>query len=136
MKIVKKNVYYCDFCKKKGLRSLKKHEANCTGNPNRNCGICGRTDISDLIQKYSNRYTGMDGTADDNGEIKWTNGAIKIEDIQDDVEGCPACTLAILRLCDLNHWYVRDAGLKFDFKSALEEWWEEENAEHIGDYSY
>ena len=42
MKTVKKNVYYCDFCKKRSLRSLKTHETHCTGNPDRHCQLCGR----------------------------------------------------------------------------------------------
>jgi hypothetical protein len=42
MKTIKKNVYYCDFCKKRGLASgaMKKHEERCTMNPNRICGVC------------------------------------------------------------------------------------------------
>jgi len=43
MKVKLKKVYYCDFCKKKGLRidRLRSHELSCTMNPNRICGLCG-----------------------------------------------------------------------------------------------
>lgn len=37
-----KKVYYCDFCKKKGMSaaSMSKHEKHCTLNSNRQCRLC------------------------------------------------------------------------------------------------
>ena len=42
MRTVLKKVYYCDFCKKKGLSasSISKHEKHCTLNPKRECRLC------------------------------------------------------------------------------------------------
>jgi hypothetical protein len=42
MIVVKKNVYYCEYCKKRSLASfsMKRHEKRCTMNPKRQCGVC------------------------------------------------------------------------------------------------
>ena len=42
MRVQLKKVYYCDFCKKKGMSaaSMSKHEKHCTLNPSRQCGLC------------------------------------------------------------------------------------------------
>jgi len=47
MKELLKKVYYCDFCKKKGMSKhhMSKHEMSCTMNPNRKCGLCGYNGI-------------------------------------------------------------------------------------------
>ena len=44
MKTKQKIVYYCDFCKKKGLsgRWMAIHEEHCTANPDRKCALCER----------------------------------------------------------------------------------------------
>ncbi|MCK5346673.1 MAG: hypothetical protein KAR20_24855, partial [Candidatus Heimdallarchaeota archaeon] len=56
MRVVKKNVYYCDFCKKKGLRSLKIHEKHCTANPDRECRLCDNQSIKPIIEKYQKYF--------------------------------------------------------------------------------
>ena len=42
MKTLLKKVYYCDFCKKKGMSAsaMSVHEKHCTLNPNRQCRLC------------------------------------------------------------------------------------------------
>lgn len=42
MKTIIKKVHYCDFCRKKTftLPSMTKHELHCTGNIDRECGLC------------------------------------------------------------------------------------------------
>jgi len=142
MRVVKKNVYYCDFCKKKGLRSLEKHEKYCTGNPNRECRLCkNKISIPELITTYS---------------VSLTTG-ITIEkyillntfkQIRDDASQCPACTLTILRAINTFSIYAeteqKDEYLKlvvnysdnrlpdnckyiysYDFKKDLASWWRE-----------
>ena len=48
MKTLLKKVYYCDFCKKKGMSAsaMSKHEKHCTLNPTRECGLCKLTSIN------------------------------------------------------------------------------------------
>lgn len=125
-----KKVYYCEFCKKHSLRPLVKHEKSCTLNPNRICGVCSGGDIENLIKKYSNRYKIVDlrqvileDMETMSEEIEWINGEVKLVDILNDTEGCPACTLAVLRLCKLNTFPIQ---LNFDYKKTHKEWWDEE----------
>lgn len=42
MLTIKKNRYYCEYCKKSGGAAnwIKKHEERCTLNPKRYCGYC------------------------------------------------------------------------------------------------
>jgi len=42
MKTIKKNVYHCEHCKKRGLSAshISRHERICTNNPDRECGMC------------------------------------------------------------------------------------------------
>jgi hypothetical protein len=131
-----KNVYYCEFCKKHSLSggSLSKHEKHCTGNPNRECRLCGRQSILDLIKKYKNAYKIIikPESLDEpwRGEIqtvKWLK-KISLENIKDDVENCPICTLAILRICKLNIWLIDE--FRFDYKEELREWWNIVNDEN------
>ena len=56
MKVVKKNVYYCDYCNKKGLRSLKAHEKHCTANPDRECRLCDNPSVKEIIEKYQRLF--------------------------------------------------------------------------------
>ena len=127
MKVKLKKVYYCDFCGKRSLRSLAKHEKHCTANPNRECRLCGRKDITTLIAKYKNTYEivqktlkGWTGPTD---FVEWKGVKVTIEDIEADVDGCPNCTLAILRCAfEIPARYE----FNYDYKEALKEWWEKE----------
>lgn len=125
-----KKVYYCEFCGRHRLRPVTDHERVCTKNPRRNCGLCERTDISELLTKYRGRAVGREIKAKIGYtlEIDWPKGKFTIQDIQDDVDGCPVCTLAILRLCDFCKWPLGEE-LKFDYKAELEKWWEIKNRE-------
>lgn len=129
MRVVRKNVYYCDYCTKRSLRSLIKHEKHCTANPDRVCRLCGRESIKEIIEKYRGMF-----------EIKkaidyssWVGGVEKIEvvyktefilkDIIDELDyTCPNCILAIIRCLDLNRYYFEEK-YKFDYEKALYEWW-------------
>jgi hypothetical protein len=52
MKIIKKNVYYCDHCKKKGLSAvhIRNHEGRCTNNPDRWCGACENANTKEIVE--------------------------------------------------------------------------------------
>lgn len=53
MKTLIKKVYYCDFCKKKGLshHSMVRHELICSQNPenNRPCYTCGNCKMQNIL---------------------------------------------------------------------------------------
>ena len=146
MKVVKKNVYYCDFCKKKSLRSLKTHEKHCTGNPDRECRLCDNAQIKPIIEKYK-KYFELIEKMDDRS---WCDGLISIkiiyhkeftlEDIINELDyRCPNCILAIIRCLELNRWYF-DKKYKFDYKKELDSWWGEINKkaqeDDMRDYVY
>jgi hypothetical protein len=109
MKTIKKNVYYCEYCKKKkGLSkgAMLKHEKHCTANPNRECRICGRKEgLKELIERFKQTYTttsvdNYDELLQNNFEerkIIWKEKEITLQDVKDSVDDCPNCTLAIIR---------------------------------------
>jgi len=135
MKTVKKNVYYCDFCGKRGLSAshIAKHEKHCTVNPERECRLCKETrDIKLFIEKLKARFEIRDihsvdefGTIIDR-KIEWKGKKITLDEIITFTEGCPNCTLAILRQTKLNY---KIFGFKYDYKKELENWWGEINRE-------
>jgi len=104
MKQIKKWVYYCDFCKKKGLSSyhMKNHEASCTMNPARTCGLCGYIDSCKVdIKNLSNIvFNSVCETNDDMLDTyKFREGHSEesvLQNLRAETE-CPACILAILR---------------------------------------
>lgn len=141
MKVVKKNVYYCDFCKKKGLRSLKTHEKHCTGNPDRVCRLCDGASIKPIIEKYKKYFTIKETErVEVNEGFVWTTETfidIKVvyhkeftlKDIVKELEyECPNCILAIIRCLGLNRYYF-EKKFKFNYKEELGEWWSEKNRE-------
>jgi len=106
MKTVKKNVYYCDHCKKKGLAKfyVVKHEKGCTNNPNRVCGLCGRSDISELVTKIkamfavettTQNFAYLDGF--EAHRIVWSDKEITLAYLREWVDDCPNCLLALVR---------------------------------------
>jgi hypothetical protein len=123
MKTIKKNVYYCDHCKKRSLSAshMKKHEVHCTANPDRKCGLCGRTEpIRELITGYKARFiveTQCDETYDfDFYKITWVGKPITLNEIRDAVDGCPNCMLSVIRQSELNRYFFGDT-FKFDYKA-------------------
>ena len=110
MKIIKKNVYYCDFCKKHSLKNVIEHEKHCTMNVNRACRLCDR---KENLQELVNKYLSITNT-----EFK------KVEDIMDDVDGCPICCLTIIRLAKLNK---SPNTIDFNFEEEVEKYWDEKN---------
>lgn len=125
MRIKTKKVYYCDFCKKHSLKSLLKHELHCTGNLNRQCGVCGnQPNYKEIIDKLKTRYYIKTETmwGCETNIISWNGEVITLDEIMDLVEGCPACTLTIIRHIDFMYMNIG-----FDYKKELKCWWELKN---------
>jgi len=140
MKVVKKNVYYCDFCKKRSLRSLKEHELHCTGNPDRSCQLCWRPDgIRPIAEKFLAKFK-VESAGDwaESEKVVWIQ-EFKLDDVRAEIEQydedcCPNCLLAVIRAAGLNRYYF-EKRFNFDYKKELEEWWACHNEErHFEQY--
>lgn len=130
MKSVKKYVYYCDHCSKKGLSKhhMVNHEARCTANPKRTCGLCEMsTNIGEYVENLKTRFTISTEKVQD-AELGffsheeevcyWHGKKITLDEILEEVDGCPNCTLAVLRQTKLHY---ECCGLdKFDYKSEFD----------------
>lgn len=130
MKVKRKIVYYCDFCKKKSLRSLKIHEKHCTANPDRECRLCDNKSIKPIIEKYRKFFT-IEEVDVDWGTIlsPCFKKQFTLKDIVNELDYiCPNCILAIIRCLGLNRYYMKDK-FKFDYKKALDNWWKGANEE-------
>lgn len=94
MRIQEKTVYYCEFCNKHGLSksAMIKHETYCTGNINRKCRW-GYYDGNNYGHKLK---TSLPDLANEIKSVITIDDSI-IEYIRDVVDGCPACTMTILR---------------------------------------
>ncbi len=128
MKIIKKNVYYCDHCKKKGLAAghMNKHEKRCTNNPNRECGLCeGIYNIGEIVAEYKSRFKIVTTAIDEifgHETVEWIGEPITLKEIRDRVDGCPNCTFSIIRQCSF-HWQCFGELINgFDWKKEREEW--------------
>ncbi len=120
-----KKVYYCEFCKKKGLSAgaIKEHEKHCTGNIKRQCRMCGNTpDYEDEVKKYTERIKTEILQENANEKLNTTK-----DDIRDGIDTCPACTLTILRQLSkiLPPWLT----FNYKYKEDVVDWWKERNAE-------
>lgn len=131
MKIIKKNVYYCDFCKKKSLRSLKEHEKHCTANPDRSCRLCDNKSVKEIIDKYRKYFYAREvPTKHIPAELKIQvvfKKKFTLEDIKNELDyTCPNCILTIIRCLGLNRYYF-EKKYEFDYQKALNEWWALDN---------
>ncbi len=136
MKVKKKCVYYCDFCTKKSLRSLKIHEKHCTANPDRECRLCEQLSIKEVIEKYRKHFylREVKGRSLD----EWNPSQIipvfkkkfTLNDIKNELDyNCPNCILAIIRCLGINRYYFKGKFEYFDYKKELDEWWAISNKE-------
>ncbi len=117
MKSLMKMRHYCDFCKKSGGAKghIAKHEAGCTANPARKCGLCeyaggGEHTLLELIATYEKE--GWSALREAAGE-------------------CPGCILATLRqagIVNADHPLWAKA-FEFDFKAELKMLWANVNAD-------
>ncbi len=123
MKTVKKNVYYCDFCNKRGFSSghMRAHEKHCTANPNRICRVCdGQFEFLELIKDFKSRYKIVESDVDSpmvTETIEWIGKEITMEEIDNHVDDCPACKLAVMRQSGLTSHSFHET-LKYDYPEA------------------
>jgi len=126
MRTVKKNVYYCDYCGKRGLSSfaMSVHETHCTANPHRECRLCKNDhSIAHYVRGLQERFEILltpDDLPDGSYEtIRWIGKPITLDEILKYTDGCPNCTLAILRQTKLHYQIF---GFDYDYKKELSEW--------------
>ena len=118
MKVKKKIVYYCDYCSKKSLRSLKIHEKYCTANPDRECRLCDNKSIKPIIEKYQKLFT----VHPMNYVVKFKK-EFTLKDIINELDYiCPNCIFAIIRCLGLNRYYM-GSKFKFNYREELDKWW-------------
>lgn len=145
MKVVKKNVYYCDHCKKRSLSGghMKTHETHCTANPKRACRFCGNKSIEQIIVDYKEMFTLISVEIEDiifgyerieELQVRWTGDPVTLKDIMGKVRHSPTCTLAILRQVGFNRYYFGGIIEKFDYKKSLQDEFAERNKYSIEDY--
>ena len=119
-----KKVYYCEYCKKHFLKKTN-HEKHCTLNPNRECRLCGRAESLELlIKKYKKQCELKEFDDFHYGRTVKVIKQPKLEDIWDNVEGCPNCALTILRCLSLT---VPPFDMDFDYEKELQKWWDDKN---------
>jgi hypothetical protein len=139
MRRVQRWRYYCDFCKKAGNSGghMKKHEASCTLNPQRTCGMCAviEADQADMtlmlallpdpkpFESVVHHDADVWGGAYDENcfDSEGFNAAMApaLKALRELTTDCPACILAALRQKGIPVPAVEG----FDFKDELKEFW-------------
>lgn len=110
MLVVKRNVFYCEFCKRHRLTALaiEKHEPRCIYNPNRSA--CGWHDDKKPYSHAATLALNLKDRVLKEGEpLDW---------LRIGADGCPACMLAAVAQADLTMW-ERDV-LGFDYTAEVE----------------
>lgn len=118
-KLIKR--HYCDFCSKGSFRkdTMIKHEASCTKNPQRVCFLCEQSrDYAALIPQVKK----LGSTCEFNDDLLQFDNQKAMDEVNDLVDGCPACILALLQQSS-----VMEFGY-FDYKTARDEWHSEKNS--------
>jgi len=132
MKSIKKYVYYCDFCKKKGLRkdAIVNHEKNCTANPLRYCKLCeNSTELTEDIVYFKSRFkivksksTPLDNMFDfESDKIEWIGKETTMDELRRRYDDCPACILSILRQTGMNLYPFQ---FEFDYMKESKEYFD------------
>ena len=124
MRVVKENVYYCDYCKKRSLRSLKGHEQRCTGNPNRECRVCGKVAgyLPPLIEQLRPEFEWYYEEAFSAYTTLTKHPDVdRFLELLESPDGCFACAMAALKALS------PDPGSNwpdwFDYTAWKQEWW-------------
>ncbi len=126
MRTVKKNVYYCDHCKKRSLSSkaMNRHEQSCTANPDRYCRMCDllnggyALELRQVIDDLKKRFEVI-GWHDGIFDIKWNGDQIAILEIKKIADDCPACCLSIMRQLHKD-WKQFPLFQDYDFKKEMD----------------
>jgi len=109
VRVVQKNVYYCEFCKRHRLtkNAIEAHEPRCIYNPGRVCrwefssGEHGQIDVAAVAVLTAERELQAEE------DVVW---------LREQTDGCPACMLAAVVQSGL-FGETRDA---FDYKAEVE----------------
>ena len=143
MKTIKKNVYYCDYCNKRGLSAahMKKHEKGCTLNPDRQCSmVCEapesiRSIIFRLKQRFVLKKTSEQEMYDTDRALKveWIGEPVTLKEIREATDNCPACMMAVIRQLRFNYHYFDGMVEGFDFKAEMKERY---NSMFTSEYDY
>ena|GEM_PF-1384584 len=135
--------FRCDFCDKKMYRrhSMVKHEAHCTKNPGRKCGVC---EMIGAVQQPISKLTACfpdDPDYSKCGEDGFASMGIYTEHekackaamgkLRELTDNCPACILAALRQTESAVFCV-----SFDFKAEMKEIWDDINEENASMRGY
>ena len=134
--------YYCEFCKKANCSgsSIKKHEERCTLNPNRYCGFCHiseltQPDLQEAIKLLPEPEVHIKIIEDEYGKDISYDGLEKatkeaLPKLREFVENCPACIMAALRQKGIPVPLARD----FDFKAESAGVWADFNEAQREEY--
>lgn len=119
--------YYCEYCGKgNGSPSfMKKHEAGCTKNIQRVCGMCATVEVEQVPHEELKKILDTDGF---NAMVSAANE-------------CPACILSVIRLYnivdkesgELTVTGPDDGRKQWKYDDCKKQWWDSYNAEK---YSY
>jgi len=139
MKAKQKTVYYCDYCKKKGMIAyhIENHEKHCTMNPERQCGVCADgIDLPEAAEAFRVFFVAYE--KENTNPPTWNNLLAEYKESYSDKEieenlmnfgeNCPACSLAILRQSKVG-WYFAE------YKTLLHRFMSERWAEETAQYS-
>ena len=142
MRVRRVNRYYCDFCKKPGCsaRHIQRHEAACTMNPARVCGVCTK-----MLKQEQPELAGLMALLPNPKEFlrddDWGIGMsyVGLEEaveaampaLREAVGLCPTCIMAALRQKGIPATMAH--GLKV--KEELEAIWRDINEDHM-EYGY
>src|SRR3990167_10719897 len=123
MKEIRKPVYYCDFCRKHGLSrfAMGKHERTCTLNPDRHC----RWHMPDSEMQVTHGQVSFRTLAE---ELR-NRAPLSSDDIDllhDNVGGCPACMLAVLRQSGVEYHYNAQYKRIWDYEEEIARFREDE----------
>lgn len=127
--------YYCEHCGKAGLRMppIVKHEAACTLNPKRVCGVCRMMEViqpsmESLFAALPTRPVYAEPDEDGAG-FSHPFTVEELKRLRDAAGNCPACIMAAMRQRKLPVPLLHDAG--FDFKKEMDAIWKEFWSEKI-----
>lgn len=110
MKVVTRQVFYCEHCKRHRLtrQAIEKHEPRCIYNPDRSgCGWHGDQGVR-APRQFVERFKA-------NPDVDW---------LRSEMDGCPACMLAVVVQCGLSSGDREDTG--FDYGAEVERFRNEE----------
>lgn len=115
MRSVKKWRHYCDFCGRAKMvkPTMVKHEAGCTLNPSRVCGICN------LMQNEQATIEAL--------KAAFVADSDKLTKLREVSGNCPACILAALRQFNASQDQLDRVWPEFDFKAEMKSFWDDHN---------